>query len=91
MLFRELAEQTAWEGKDPTTFDLEKAGFKAVPIKQGDVFVIHGALDHLSLPNTSPDSRHTYQLHLVEGPAAGVEWAPSNWLQLPGRKPFPAI
>jgi ectoine hydroxylase-related dioxygenase (phytanoyl-CoA dioxygenase family) len=34
----------------------------------GDLFVIHGSLDHLSLPNTSPTSRHTFQLHLIEGP-----------------------
>ena len=26
----------------------------------------HGQVDHLSLPNTSGKSRHTFQLHMVE-------------------------
>jgi hypothetical protein len=34
---------------------------------QGDLVVIDGAVDHLSLANTSTTSRHTFQLHLIEG------------------------
>ena len=52
---------------------------------------IHGQVDHLSLANHSSVSRHTFQLHLVEGPAAGVEWSPSNWLQYPAGKDFPGL
>ena len=40
----------------------------------GDLVLIHGAVDHLSLANTSGRSRHTFQLHLVEGPGNGVCW-----------------
>ena len=50
-------------------------------VRAGDLVLFPGTLDHLSLPNSSPRARHTFQLHLVEGPAAGVSWAPENWLQ----------
>ncbi|KAH8061396.1 phytanoyl-CoA dioxygenase [Aureococcus anophagefferens] len=45
----------------------------------GTLVVFAGTLDHLSLPNTSPLPRHTFQLHVVE--SAGVAWHASNWLQ----------
>ena len=45
----------------------------------------------MSLPNTSAAPRHTFQLHLVEGPRAGVEWSARNWLQYPGGRPFPEL
>ena len=45
--------------------------------------VFPGTLDHLSLPNYSTKSRHTFQLHLVEGPKNGVTWSKGNWLQYP--------
>lgn len=66
-------------------------GFEPLEVKQGDLVAIHGALDHLSLPNYSPKSRHTFQLHLIEGQAAGVRWAESNWLQYPSAERFPAL
>ena len=59
--------------------------------RAGDLVVIAGTLDHLSLPNASPRDRHTFQLHMVEGPEAGVEWAPENWLQSPGGAAFPSL
>ena len=62
-----------------------------LPVKVGDLVLIHGQLDHLSLPNRSDKSRHTFQLHLVEGAAAGVEWSPKNWLQYPDGKAFPTF
>mmetsp|Transcript_3933 Transcript_3933/g.7831 ORF Transcript_3933/g.7831 Transcript_3933/m.7831 type:complete len:399 (-) Transcript_3933:43-1239(-) len=79
-----------WEGKLPQhgwqgLFD---AGFVPVECQAGDLLVFEGTLDHLSLPNYSDKARHTFQLHLVEGPAAGITWAPSNWLQYPPGKPF---
>lgn len=56
-------------GGFPDGGDIEAAvrsvGFEPLPVKQGDVVLIHGAVDHLSLPNTSIASRHTFQLHLV--------------------------
>ena len=85
-----------WEGAlpelpEPGAKGAAAAGFVPCEVKAGDLVVIHGAVDHLSLPNTSEEPRHTFQLHLVEGPGAGVTWHPRNWLQLPGGKPFPAL
>mmetsp|Transcript_45130 Transcript_45130/g.118397 ORF Transcript_45130/g.118397 Transcript_45130/m.118397 type:complete len:439 (+) Transcript_45130:81-1397(+) len=63
--------------------DLAARGFVPIEVRAGDLVVFPGTLDHLSLPNGSPHARHTFQLHMVEGPGAGVEWASENWLQLP--------
>ena len=87
----------SWEGHWPpvnTTADkaaakeLHAHGFVPLPVKAGDLVVFPGTLDHLSLPNLSPRDRHTFQLHMVEGPDAGVEWAPENWLQTPDGAAF---
>mmetsp|Transcript_2328 Transcript_2328/g.4163 ORF Transcript_2328/g.4163 Transcript_2328/m.4163 type:complete len:416 (+) Transcript_2328:37-1284(+) len=56
-------------------------GFVPLPVRKGDLVALHGQVDHMSLANTSPKSRHTFQLHVIEGPGAGVEWSPLNWLQ----------
>jgi len=64
-------------------------GFVPLPVEEGDLVLIHGQVDHLSMPNTSEHSRHSFQLHLVEGASAGVAWDPGNWLQYPEGKPFP--
>jgi len=77
-----------WEHKMPE--DLTAAGFIPAPMEAGDLFIIHGEVDHLSKANTSDKGRQTYQLHLVEGPKSGVTWSPLNWLQTPGKE-FPAI
>lgn len=50
------------------------AGFVPIECEEGDLVLIHGEVDHLSLPNASPTSRHTFQLHLIEGPSQGVHW-----------------
>jgi hypothetical protein len=72
-----------WLGKVPggsvtysaeTAAALEAAGFVALPVKAGDLVCFPGTTDHLSLRNETPKARHTFQLHLVEGPGAGVEW-----------------
>ena len=55
--------------------------FVPVEVKAGDLVVFCGTLDHFSLPNFSDKQRHTFQLHLVEGPNAGITWSPENWLQ----------
>jgi phytanoyl-CoA hydroxylase len=76
-----------WEGKlpegswPPPCDGLVGAGFVPVECDAGDLVVFPGTLDHLSLPNYSGASRHTFQLHLVEGPKQGIEWSPRNWLQ----------
>ena len=58
------------------------AGFEPFECKAGDLILIHGAVDHLSLPNHSANPRHTFQLHMIEGPSEGIKWSETNWLQL---------
>jgi phytanoyl-CoA hydroxylase len=82
-----------WEGSDslPNAGMLLEAGFVPVECRAGDVVTFSGQLDHLSLPNFSKLPRHTFQLHLVEGPRAGVTWSPKNWLQYPPGVPFVSL
>ena len=89
MLFRKLHNEDddiTWEGGLPT--DLHQAGFIPVPCKKGDLLAFNGELDHLSLPNTSSNARHTFQLHCIEGEEAGVTWSNENWLQYPSGTSF---
>jgi len=91
LLMEDLYEHAVdWEGKLPLGDwkGLLKIGFIPVECKAGDLVVFAGELDHLSLPNYSDRPRHTFQLHLVEGPGGGVTWSPSNWLQYPAGKSF---
>lgn len=85
-----------WEGKMPKGWKedgkgLYEVGFEPLPCRAGDLVVIHGQVDHLSLPNYSQKPRQTYQLHLIEGPKAGITWSEKNWLQYPNRAPFPDL
>lgn len=85
-----------WEGKmpegsEPPSDGLRERGFRPVFCEPGDLVVIHGQVDHLSLPNTSKQQRETFQLHLVEGPTEGVEWSRRNWLQYPEGRRFPPL
>lgn len=75
-----------WEGKLPE--NLTKEGFIPVEVKAGDLVTFCGTLDHLSLPNFSRSQRHTFQLHLVEGPSESVQWSNENWLQYPSGAAF---
>jgi len=79
-----------WEGKLPEGSLYEK-GFRPVECDVGDLIVFHGAIDHLSLANTSDKTRDAYLLHLVEGPDEGVTWDKGNWLQYPHGKDFPKL
>ena len=73
----------------PVWDHLFDAGFIPIECKAGDLVVFPGELDHLSLPNFSNIQRHTFQLHLVEGPgSAGVTWSETNWLQYPNGEEF---
>ena len=68
-------------------------GYKRAPTASisNTLLAFPGLLDHLSLPNTSDAPRHTFQLHLVEGPRAGVTWHERNWLQYPEGRAFPEL
>lgn len=84
----------AWDGKPlagKAAGEAARLGFVPLPVEQGDLVVIHGQLDHLSMPNSSEKSRHSFQLHLVEGASAGVRWDQRNWLAYPPGKPFPSF
>ena len=84
-------EEAPWDGSlpgDGSMNGLLEAGFIPVECKAGDLLVFCGELDHLSLPNHSDKARHTFQLHLVEGPGAGIVWSETNWLQYPDHEPF---
>jgi phytanoyl-CoA hydroxylase len=89
LIFRNHHEnpKVTWEGGLPEG-SLWEQGFVPVEVKAGDLVVFPGTLDHLSLPNFSRLQRHTFQLHLVEGPNEGVTWSPENWLQYPPNVPF---
>lgn len=100
MVFEDLdggsGEADQWEGRMPDGWEapsvgLKEKGFAAVQCEAGDLVVIHGLVDHLSLPNSSEKPRETFQLHLIEGPRAGVRWSPRNWLQYPPGKSFPSL
>ena len=99
MIFQHLQDDPlpiSWEGglpvgSEPPCQGLLDAGFIPIECKAGDVLAFPGTLDHLSLPNFSNSQRHTFQLHLVEGPAEGITWSKSNWLQYPKGVDFLSI
>mmetsp|Transcript_203 Transcript_203/g.293 ORF Transcript_203/g.293 Transcript_203/m.293 type:complete len:384 (-) Transcript_203:432-1583(-) len=95
MVFDTLQKDTNidWEGKmphnsEPPCYGLLDDGFIPIECKSGDLLAFVGELDHLSLQNYSSEKRHTFQLHLVEGPDAGISWSESNWLQYPRGQRF---
>ncbi len=60
-------------------------GLVPLEVPQGTLVVLHGLLPHLSYANRSPQSRHAYTLHLVDGVC---DYPANNWLhRAPG---FPA-
>jgi phytanoyl-CoA hydroxylase len=75
----EESESNGTPKNEPET--ISSLNFVPVEVKAGDLVVFCGTLDHFSLPNFSEEQRHTFQLHLVEGPNVGIRWSPSNWLQ----------
>lgn len=99
MIFEEVHNEgkaSEWEGKMPEGWEapsagLKEIGFAPLECEVGDLVVIHGQIDHMSLPNNSDKPRATFQLHLVEGPGVGVTWSSRNWLQYPLGKPFPSL
>jgi phytanoyl-CoA hydroxylase len=68
----EVIDPTPWPPVD------REHGYVPLPAAKGTLILLHGALPHLSGPNTSSRSRHAYALHVVEGTAA---YPADNWLQ----------
>jgi phytanoyl-CoA hydroxylase len=74
-------EENESDGTPKKEPEISSMNFVPVEVNAGDLVVFCGTLDHFSLPNFSEEQRHTFQLHLVEGPNVGIRWSPSNWLQ----------
>ena len=77
---RSGADRVRTEVQDPTPWPpvSREHGYVPLPAAKGTLILLHGALPHLSGPNTSSRSRHAYALHVVEGAA---DYPADNWLQ----------
>lgn len=89
-------DDVSWEGQLPKAWmppcdGLFDVGFLPMECKAGDLLVFPGQLDHLSLGNQSSISRHSFQLHLIEGEECGITWSEENWLQYPEGMSFLSI
>ena len=51
-----------------------------VEVKKGTLVLLHGRLPHYSCENRSPNSRHAYTIHAIDG---NSEYLDYNWLQRP--------
>lgn len=67
---------TRFETLDETPFP--QTGLVPLEAREGTLVILHGLLPHLSYANRSPQSRHAYTLHLVDGACA---YPADNWLQ----------
>jgi len=54
-----------------------------VEVKKGSLVLLHGRLPHYSCENKSPNSRHAYTLHVIDGVSKYLDY---NWLQRPNLK-----
>ena len=54
-----------------------------VEVKKGTLVLLHGRLPHYSCENRSPNSRHAYTIHAIDG---NSEYLDYNWLQRPNLK-----
>ncbi len=74
------ADRVRTDVLDPTPWPpvSRENGYVPLEAARGTLILLHGALPHLSGPNTSERSRHAYALHVIEGSAA---YSAENWLQ----------
>lgn len=68
------------------TWDINQ--MEALPVKSGDLILLHGQLVHASYANRSQNSRHAFVLHLVD---LNSMWPKDNWLQRPDNLPFRSL
>ena len=54
-----------------------------VEVKKGTLVLLHGRLPHYSCENKSPNSRHAYTIHAIDGNSKYLNY---NWLQRPNLK-----
>ncbi|KAF6249728.1 hypothetical protein COO60DRAFT_1706389 [Scenedesmus sp. NREL 46B-D3] len=61
--------------------------FEPIECTAGTLVLLHGENVHYSAENTSPVSRHSWALHVVES-AAPYVWAADNWAHRQPEKPW---
>ena len=54
-----------------------------VEVNKGTLVLLHGRLPHYSCENKSPNSRHAYTIHAIDGKSKYLDY---NWLQRPDLK-----
>jgi len=54
------------------------ASARPLEVAAGTLVCLHGLLPHYSAPNRSPQSRHAYSLHAIDGRS---RWSHDNWLR----------
>jgi phytanoyl-CoA hydroxylase len=83
---RDANDRVRTELLDPTPWPEARRenGYVPLEAEKGTLILLHGALPHLSGPNSSDRSRRAYALHLVEGAAHYPE---SNWLRRDPSRP----
>lgn len=72
----------------PAVYD--KKDFIPVEVKRGSTVLIHGEVVHMSEENRSPNSRHAYIFHMIEG-APTHTYDELNWLLPTKELPFPCL
>eukprot|EP01112_Ceratiomyxa_fruticulosa_P014665 TRINITY_DN4215_c0_g2_i1.p1 TRINITY_DN4215_c0_g2~~TRINITY_DN4215_c0_g2_i1.p1 ORF type:complete len:286 (-),score=61.85 TRINITY_DN4215_c0_g2_i1:44-901(-) len=77
------------EGSKNPDYDLSK--FVPLECKKGALVLMHGSCVHMSYKNTSPQSRHAYTLHVIEGDESVAKYPKDNWLQRGEGLPFRSI
>lgn len=82
--FLRMADDTTrFEKRNESDWDMDK--LKCLAVKKGTLILLHGLLPHLSFANTSPNSRHAYALHVINGDSV---YSKENWLQRPASMPL---
>ncbi len=71
----EIYDDTRWSPDDLVPLE----------VAQGTLVVLHGSLPHLSRVNRSPQSRHAYTLHIIDG---GCHYPADNWLRRNAEMPL---
>lgn len=83
MVLSERRDATLFRGEEAVSYSRDR--FVPIEMDEGDLILLHGALMHMSLDNTSENSRHAYSIHLVDGLET---YSPNGWLQRPAELPF---
>jgi phytanoyl-CoA hydroxylase len=65
--------------------DWSQSELTCLEVAKGSLIVLNGLLPHLSYANTSPQSRHAYTLHIIDGVC---DYPKENWLQRSAEMPL---